>query len=299
MTKQTAFRWVAIIATIFMFLVMIAGSLVTKTGSGLGCGNDWPLCNGRWVPEYTMESLIEYMHRFVTGMAGVIVLVFAGWAWFRYRGNKEVAALSLFAIFFIVLESWLGASAVIWPQSSPVKALHFGFSLLAFAGVLLLTVFVLERDRSRILVTAPVSSGFRNYIWAVGIYTYGVVYLGAYVRHTESYLACPDWPLCRGELIPELTTAVSIQLAHRGGAALLLLAILGLMIHAIRHYKETRRDIYTASILAFLLIMAQVLSGGVVVFTRLNIFATMFHSAVITCLFGVIAYLCVQSVKRP
>ncbi|MFX6194071.1 hypothetical protein ABTF37_19690, partial [Acinetobacter baumannii] len=55
--------------------------------------------------------------------------------------------LAIFGLFFIVLESILGASAVIWPQSSAVLALHFGFSLLAFSGVFLLSLFVLQRDK--------------------------------------------------------------------------------------------------------------------------------------------------------
>jgi len=105
-------KTLAVVATLVMLGVMIGGSLVTKTESGLGCGNDWPLCNGKWVPEYTLESLIEYMHRFVTGIAGIVVGVFSVMAWRHYRGNREVRNLAIFGVFFIVLESILGASAV-------------------------------------------------------------------------------------------------------------------------------------------------------------------------------------------
>lgn len=292
-------KWLAIAATVIMFLVMIAGSLVTKTNSGLGCGNDWPLCNGKWVPEYTIESMIEYTHRLVTGLAGIIVILFSGLAWRRYRGNKEVRSLALFGIFFIVLESILGASAVIWPQSSAVLALHFGFSLLAFSGVLLLTMFVLQKDNSSAMIQTKVPRGFRNFSWALALYAYGVVYLGAYVRHTKSYLACPDWPLCQGKLIPELSGPVGIQFVHRLGAAVFFFLVLGLMIYALRHFKETRRDIYIASIIAFILITIQVLSGGLVVLSRIHLYATIFHSAVITCLFGTLCYICLQTVKKP
>jgi cytochrome c oxidase assembly protein subunit 15 len=295
-------RWLkglAIFATIVMMLVMIAGSLVTKTDSGLGCGHDWPLCNGKWVPEYTLQSMIEYMHRFVTGLAGMIVAVFTIWAWRRYKGNKEVRALAIFGLFFIVLESLVGASAVIWPQSSPVLALHFGFSLLAYSGVFLLTLFVLMRDRMKGFLQAKISAAHRNYIWFVTIFAYGVVYLGAYVRHTGSNLGCPDWPLCQGRLIPELSGQAGIQFTHRIAAATLLFLLLGVMVIAIRHYKETRRDLYVGSVLAFVLVVVQVFSGGYVIFSKLSLFATIFHSFMITCLFGVMCYLCLQSVKGP
>ncbi|GED27108.1 heme A synthase [Brevibacillus agri] len=289
----------AVLATLVMFIVMIAGSLVTKTDSGLGCGNDWPLCNGKWVPEYTLASIIEYMHRLITGVAGIVVVVFSVLCWRHYRGNQEVRNLALFGLFFIVLESILGASAVIWPQSSSVLALHFGFSLLAFTGVFLLTGFVLQRDKMESMVQDTASTGFRNWMWAVAAYTYGVVYLGAYVRHTGSSMACSDWPLCQGQLIPQLSGQTGIHFAHRLGALLLVFLLLGTMIYAMRHFKEKRRDLYGASILAFVLVILQVFSGGFVVLFQLHLYATLLHSMIITILFGVISYMCLQSHKSP
>ncbi|MGG1660720.1 COX15/CtaA family protein [Brevibacillus sp. NRS-1366] len=289
----------AVLATLVMFIVMIAGSLVTKTDSGLGCGNDWPLCNGKWVPEYTLASIIEYMHRLITGVAGIIVVIFSVLCWRHFRGNKEVRNLALFGLFFIVLESILGASAVIWPQSSSVLALHFGFSLLAFTGVFLLSLYVLQRDKMEAVVQGTVSKGFRNWIWGVTIYAYGVVYLGAYVRHTGSSMACSDWPLCGGKLIPELSGQVGIQFVHRLGALVLAILLLATMIYAVRHFKETRRDLYGASILSFVLVMAQVFSGGFVVLFKLHLYATLIHSMIITILFGVICYMCLQVLKTP
>ncbi|MFP3387222.1 COX15/CtaA family protein [Brevibacillus sp. SIMBA_040] len=289
----------AVLATLVMFIVMIAGSLVTKTDSGLGCGNDWPLCNGKWVPEYTLASIIEYMHRLITGVAGIIVVIFSVLCLRFYRGNQEVRNLALFGLFFIVLESILGASAVIWPQSSSVLALHFGFSLLAYTGVFLLSLFVLQRDKTELMVQGSVSSGFRKWVWGVTIYAYGVVYLGAYVRHTGSSMACSDWPLCDGKLIPELSGQVGIQFVHRLGALILAILLLATMIYAIRHFKQTRRDLYGASIASFVLVMAQVFSGGFVVLFKLHLYATLLHSMIITILFGIMCYMCLQTLKTP
>lgn len=296
---KRALKVLAILSTVAMFLVMIAGALVTKTESGLGCGNDWPLCNGRWVPEYTIKSLIEYSHRFITGIAGLLVVAFSVMSWVAFRGNKEVRAISIMGLFFIVLESWLGAAAVISPQSAPVLALHFGFSLLAYSGVFLLTLITLKGSRHNQVVTTPVSPGFRNFVWGVAIFAYGVIYLGAYVRHTNSNLVCPDWPLCQGELIPEMTGNVPIHFGHRLAAAVLFFLVLGMMVHAVRRYKRTRRDLYWGSIIAFVLVTAQVLSGGLVVLYRLHLYVTLTHSAIITILFGVLCYLCLQTLKSP
>jgi heme a synthase len=289
----------AVLSTIVMFIVMVAGSLVTKTDSALGCGNDWPLCNGKWVPEYTLASIIEYSHRLITGIAGIIVAVFSILCWRYYRGNQEVRNLAIFGMFFILVESILGASAVIWPQSSSVLALHFGFSLLAYSGVFLLTVFVLQRDKMEQMVQVPVTNKFRNWVWGVTIYAYAVVYLGAYVRHTGSSLGCSDWPLCEGQVIPELSGQVGIAFIHRLAALLLVFLMLGIMVYAMRHYKETRRDLYSASVLGFILVLVQVVSGGILVLSKLHLYTTLFHSMVITILFGVMCYMCLQSLKKP
>ncbi|MFD2370507.1 heme A synthase [Brevibacillus sp. GCM10020057] len=289
----------AVFATIVMFIVMVAGSLVTKTDSGLGCGNDWPLCNGKWVPEYTLASIIEYTHRLITGIAGIVVIVFSVLCWRVYRGIREVRNLALFGLFFIVLESILGASAVIWPQSSAVLALHFGFSLLAFTGVFLLTGFVLQRHKMESMVQGEVPRGFRNWIWFLALYAYGVVYLGAYVRHTGSSMACSDWPLCEGKLIPELSGHVGIQFAHRMGALLFLILLVANAIYAAKHFRKSRRDLYGASLIALVLVFLQVFSGGFVILSRLHLYTTLLHSMIITILFGVICYMCLQAGKKP
>ncbi|MGI8405293.1 MAG: COX15/CtaA family protein, partial [Thermomicrobiales bacterium] len=63
----------AILTAAGMFLVLLMGANVTATGSGEGCGNDWPLCHGRFLPGDYRASIIEYSHRIVTGAEGFLV----------------------------------------------------------------------------------------------------------------------------------------------------------------------------------------------------------------------------------
>src|SRR5919204_373408 len=67
-------RWLAMSASVGMFLVLVMGATVTNTGSAEGCGRSWPLCNGRFVPEFTVATAIEFSHRAVTGVEGVLVV---------------------------------------------------------------------------------------------------------------------------------------------------------------------------------------------------------------------------------
>jgi hypothetical protein len=49
-------------------LVILWGALVRATGSGAGCGNHWPLCNGEVIPlSPRVDTIIEFTHRCMTG----------------------------------------------------------------------------------------------------------------------------------------------------------------------------------------------------------------------------------------
>jgi heme a synthase len=295
---KNLFKTTAIFTTIVMFILMIAGSLVTTTGSGLGCGNEWPLCNGQLIPEYAVATMIEYTHRLITAFAGLLVLAFSIWAWIRYRKNREVKILSIMSITFIIIESLLGAAAVIWPQSAEALALHFGLSLIAFTGVFLLSMFVIQKDRSDNFIKGAVTGKFKRLAWFTLLFTYCDIYLGAYVRHKGASLACTSFPACYGNtLIPKLSGTTGIHFAHRFAALVLFVLIIWIMVSAIKQYKESRRDIYYASIIAFSLTIAQIFSGIFTVISRLNIFSTLSHSAFITALFAALSYICVQTLK--
>src|SRR5205823_2117628 len=139
-------------------------------------------------------------------------------------------------------------------------ALHFGISLISFASVVLTAAFIMglqggaaERDR-------PVSRGLRGLVWATLAYTYVVVYLGAYVRHSGASLACLDWPLCNGALFPGLAGPVGVHVLHRVAAGVLVLLLFGLWLQA-RRDRAVRPDLYRASTAACALALVQALGG--------------------------------------
>jgi cytochrome c oxidase assembly protein subunit 15 len=53
----------AALTTLTLFIVLVAGFVVTDTGSGRGCGGTWPLCDGRFVPDLALHAAIEFSHR--------------------------------------------------------------------------------------------------------------------------------------------------------------------------------------------------------------------------------------------
>lgn len=290
-------RLISLLSCIGMFLVLLAGTIVTKTGSGRGCGDDWPLCNGKFIPAYTLESMIEWSHRFISGVVGILVVAAFVLVWRHMKSRKDAVFYATTALAFTIIQAILGAMAVMWPQSDAVLAIHFGISLIAFASTLLLVVAVRRRTDQPPIVTGVYSAGYRALIYASVVFCYIVVYLGAYVRHTESFGGCPDWPLCNGQLIPELTGATGIAFVHRLAALLMLILIVWLYLWTMR-IKTMPGYMQTAGKVALISIILQVLSGGLVTFAlgdeNIFIFTALIHTVIIGALFSVQCYMAIE-----
>lgn len=288
---QRSLKWLAVATTIGMIFVLLGGALVTKTGSGMGCGRSWPLCNGQFLPqEITPELIIELAHRLVSGAVGFMVLILSIWTWKAIGHIRETKFLSLLSFFFLVLQGLIGAAAVIWGQSDFVLALHFGISLISFAAVFLLTLLIFEIDKKFEADKLIIDKRMGIHILAVSIYSYLVIYTGALVRHTESSLICRDWPLCLNDA-PALPGNIYewVQMGHRAAAGIIFIWIAYITYLAIKNYRH-QKVIYWGWVSAFILVSLQVTSGALVIFTRLNLYIALLHALFITCLFGVLSY---------
>nr|WP_096435546.1 heme A synthase [Alteribacter populi] len=288
----------SIFASLGMLVVLLQGALVTQTGSGDACGTSWPLCYGQVLPETpTIATLIEYTHRIVSGLMGIVVIILSIWAWRKIGHVRETKFLAVLAIFAIIFQGLLGAAAVAWGQSDAVMALHFGFSLVSFASVVLIAVLAFEADNKGGVFVPNISSRMRKYLYFTLAYLYAVVYTGAFVKHTGASGACTGWPLCNGQLIPPLEGTVAIQFGHRVVAGLLFFVIVILFIQLFRNYRN-EKVLVTIGALSLILVTIQVLSGAVVIFTGFTLWATLFHALFVSLLFAVLSYGAIISSRK-
>src|SRR3954454_19197638 len=100
-----AARWLAVVTTVGMFLVLVMGAAVTNTGSAEGCGRSWPLCKGQFVPEFTISTAIEYSHRAVTGIEGVLVACLAGVMLTMFQRDREVVLLAVLMLASLLVQA--------------------------------------------------------------------------------------------------------------------------------------------------------------------------------------------------
>ncbi len=272
--NRAALRWLAVLTCGGMLLVLVMGAAVTNTGSAEGCGRSWPLCNGQFIPEFTVATAIEFSHRAVTGLESLLVVALSAALVWRWR-DREVVGLVALMLGTLVLQAGLGAGAVLWPQAPLMLATHFGVSLVCFAATFLTAALVFERTGA---VTARRTSGNARLGVAATAYVLAVVYLGAYVRHSGVSLACLDWPLCNGQVVPPLDGPTGIVFAHRVAAAGVVV-LLGFLAYR----QPLARWAFGLSVL-------QALSGALIVWTLLGLFSTLLHAAIMGVLFAWLTY---------
>lgn len=131
------FAWSVLAYTV---LVAVWGAFVRATGSGAGCGNHWPLCNGEVVPRApALETLIELSHRVTSGVLGPLVVVLAVWAWRRFGARHRVTRAALAVVVLTVVEALIGAGLVRFELVAENASAARGFVMAAH----LLNTFVL------------------------------------------------------------------------------------------------------------------------------------------------------------
>ncbi|MFD2760574.1 COX15/CtaA family protein [Lentibacillus juripiscarius] len=286
-------KLLSVVSTLGMVFVLVGGALVTKTGSGMGCGESWPLCNGQLLPSnITPELVIELSHRLVSGIMGIVVLALSVLSWIIIGHIREVKFLAFMSSFFLLLQALIGAAAVIWNQSDFIMATHFGISLISFTAVFLLMLLIFEVDQKFDAKSLVIQKKHRIELYSISLYTIAVVYTGALVRHAEASMVCGGWPFCTNSA-PFAFGAYSfdqwIQMGHRLSAGILFIWTITLFIKVMTNYRKNR-VMYWGGLITILLIALQVFFGAMIIFSMLNLSIALMHAFVVSCYFAMLSY---------
>lgn len=205
MTRR--YRQLAWTAAACTYLLIILGAIVRITGSGLGCGEHWPLCNGKLLPPLDLPTLIEYGHRLVAAALSVLVVAVAAYAWWLRKGVGRGAwdrpgRTGYVALALLVLQVLLGAVTVKLDLPPWTVILHLG------TAMLLLAALVVSAREGRVSRPGTAALGAA----ALGFVT---VLFGALTANTGAASACLGFPLCNGQFLPDGNYLQHLHWTHR------------------------------------------------------------------------------------
>ena len=110
-------RRFSIFVLVYTLAVILFGAYVRISGSGAGCGEHWPTCEGEVLPGDLIKNhakTIEFTHRVTSGLSGFLVIALVIGIWRRERQNDHAKRWALMSLLFIVTEGLLGASLVLF-----------------------------------------------------------------------------------------------------------------------------------------------------------------------------------------
>lgn len=127
---------IAVATAALALLLAVVGGLVDPQGASLACP-DWPLCNGRALPELTGAVLVEHGHRIVALALAVLTAVLAALV-VRRRDDPAARALAVAAVALVALQAALGALTVVFGLPVLARLAHLATAMTYFAVVVLL-----------------------------------------------------------------------------------------------------------------------------------------------------------------
>jgi len=260
-------------------LLVLAGSLVTSTGSGLSVP-DWPTSYGwnmftfppsKWVG----GILYEHGHRLIASSVGFLTIILALWLWMS-DPRRWMKWLGVSALGAVIAQGVLGGLTVMFFLPAPISTAHAGLAEIFFCITVAIALFTSPRwiqgYGGRILD----DSRLRRLATATTTIIYCQILVGATMRHTGAGLAIPDFPLMFGHWWPTHWDAkIAIHFTHRVGALLVTIAVLATAtaVFARTSISELRRP---AGLLVALVVV-QVSLGAFTVLTRRDVWINSLH----------------------
>jgi heme A synthase len=238
------FRRIAFLTALFAYLQIALGGVVRVSGSGLGCP-DWPLCHGRPYPAPDIHSVIEYSHRTVGTITGVLLIVTVVAAWLVFRRSRPIVPwLATASLVVIGVEGALGGVVVVNELASWLVLVHLGLAMLILGLLLATAIMSLPPADALNLRFAPLAVAA----------TYVLLLTGSTVVASGADESCRAWPLCGSGLAPSFAGADAFTMLHRG--AVLILGVFILYVVHLGLRQPRTRGVAIATLAVFTLQVA-------------------------------------------
>ncbi len=138
MLRSKQLAWINIIFALF---IIIWGAYVRLSGSGAGCGDHWPLCNGEVIPiTDSFKTMVEFIHRLTSGLFGLTMLAMVYFSYKETSKNHPLRIATVIALVLTLIEALIGAVLV---KKGLVEQNSSGLRAIVIATHLVNTLFLM------------------------------------------------------------------------------------------------------------------------------------------------------------
>jgi heme A synthase len=238
------FRRLAVLTAVFAYLQIALGGVVRVSGSGLGCP-DWPLCHGRPYPPADVHAIIEYSHRAVGSVTGVLIIATVISAWLVWRTRRPIVAwLATASLIGVVGEGLLGAGVVANELASWLVLIHLGLAMIILGFLVATAVMAMPP------ANGVTDVGFRRLAATAAGGTYLLLLTGSTVVASGADTTCRSWPLCGSGFTPDFTGTNAFTMLHRGSVLVIGVLMVLFLIRAARRPGLAPASIATLAVFA-------------------------------------------------
>ena len=226
-------------------LLVAVGGFTRGSGSGYGCSDRWPLCEngllGGLLPRLEYHMVVEWTHRWVAAVVGLLILATAVSVWRHHRTQAAVVRLAVTAVVVVVIQAWIGRMVVKADLDADLVALHLAISMVV-VGLLTLVVVATSPAREQ----AEADRSWTTHLVVAAAGSYVLLLLGAYVHN----MYFSGWPLVGNQLVPEMSNNyTAVHFTHRlvAGLGLVYLVYLTVAAGRIARPATERRLLHLAT----------------------------------------------------
>ena len=296
MTRVQTLHVSTVLATLLLITI---GAVVRTTESGLGCP-DWPLCHGQIIPPAEKTAIIEWSHRTVASIVGLLIVASTVVALRAHRNDRLVLWITLPVLPLLAVQAWLGKVTVERELPAEIVAIHLFTALVLLALLALIAAYSFigtdrarwgDEDHDRLL---------RVSILAV-VVTGVVLVIGSYAVATNAGYGCSSWPGCSQAAIPFLDGArlQHIHWLHRITVVLGAAAIALLAYFVLREMRDPDPLLRKAAHSLIGLYAVQIVIGALNPWTNFSATAQVAHLAVGSAIWALLVVTTFASQYRP
>ena len=283
---MVVFRRLAVLTAVFAYLQIALGGVVRVSGSGLGCP-DWPLCHGRPYPPADLHAIIEYSHRAIGSVTGVLIIATVILAWVVWRTRRPVVAwLATASLIGVVGEGLLGAGVVANELASWLVLVHLALAMIILGFLVATAVMAMPPSSG---VADP---GYRRLAGIAAGATFLLLLTGSTVVASRADTACHAWPLCGSGFTPDFTGANAFTMLHRGSVLLVGVMLVFVLVRGL-----SLPGLKTVSIATLAVFGLQVAVGAAAAVTDAASFNG-FHVALATLLWAGVLTIALRTLPR-